>query len=501
MASNLGDISKFLNNPCSKSGYPPKIPDKILTHSGLGHLDDKLGSAILYALNEGIKIRRERFRNAFDYRILSEKGYALLDVGGIFDPSKYMFDHHQENSPVRPNGIPFATAGLVWETFGELLCSGNKNLVSLMDKRLFQFVDFKDNGGRINLGTKSFQKREDRVEEVFLPLTLSEVGFSYNYATSPDDQNFNLAVKDLSLIIKNYINKFLNAFNGKGNIAFSNSDYTNIVFSTAIISSSLGKDFQNIRDGLTSNAEKYLVSLGIKSRNDSRRGVNYGLTGTVWNIFGQGMIQNDDLKDSMINNIDFRIMRYLDFIHQNNSEDKLFDFGNPSIGDKKLNINFLPVSLNEVVSSFDISDNNFNNAVYFAKNFLKNNLLEVEKYERSKKEIIDAVDKQGLEKGYLVLPFEVQTRIVGKLFPRISYVIYPKEGQIRLRTARRPDGSEDSIPKEFCDLKNNENYKSKDKADIEGINFIHKGRFAAGADTMDAMISFVEKCIYLNKKK
>lgn len=71
--------------------YMLSIPRSVGTHSGTFHADEVTACALLELFNliDADKIYRTR-----DFAILSQCEY-VCDVGGIYDPSKKFFDHHQ----------------------------------------------------------------------------------------------------------------------------------------------------------------------------------------------------------------------------------------------------------------------------------------------------------------------------------------------------------------------------------------------------------------------
>ncbi len=111
----------------------------VCTHSGEGHIDDWFAVAIFLLANPEYKLIRSR-----DKKILSTAD-ALIDVGNKYDPSKKHFDHHQSGGAgQRPNGIPYASAGLVWKEYGPILCEGDTLLVDNIDRVLISFIDSMD---------------------------------------------------------------------------------------------------------------------------------------------------------------------------------------------------------------------------------------------------------------------------------------------------------------------------------------------------------------------
>ena len=135
----------------------------LVTHDSTFHADDLFSTATLSILNNGnIKVFRTR-----DPEIM-KKGDYVYDVGGIYDPSINRFDHHQKGGAgLRPNGIPYASFGLVWKTYGEKIC-GSKEVANMIDEKLVQSIDANDNG--INL----FDVRGD-----VSPYTIQDLLFCY----------------------------------------------------------------------------------------------------------------------------------------------------------------------------------------------------------------------------------------------------------------------------------------------------------------------------------
>jgi uncharacterized UPF0160 family protein len=85
----------------------------IVTHGGKFHADDAWAVAVLNVLfpeSEVIRTRNPAIIEAADFAV---------DVGGIWDPAKGRFDHHQKGfSATRSTGVPYASAGLVWKEYG-----------------------------------------------------------------------------------------------------------------------------------------------------------------------------------------------------------------------------------------------------------------------------------------------------------------------------------------------------------------------------------------------
>ncbi len=99
-----------------------RVVNTIVTHDGVAHADDATAVAVLLRLFPQAKVLRSRKPADWD------KGDALVDVGEKSDGRRY-FDHHQwkytgadANARRRPNGVGYASAGLVWEVFGAEYC-------------------------------------------------------------------------------------------------------------------------------------------------------------------------------------------------------------------------------------------------------------------------------------------------------------------------------------------------------------------------------------------
>ena len=134
---------------------------KAFTHSGKFHADDVFSSALLLYLNPQITITRgNRVPEEYD--------------GIVFDIGRGRYDHHQRDSRVRENGVPYAAFGLLWEELGGEILGGT--LAQRFDEEFVQPLDNNDNTGEKNeLATlignfnpvwdaqKNIQKEEERI--------------------------------------------------------------------------------------------------------------------------------------------------------------------------------------------------------------------------------------------------------------------------------------------------------------------------------------------------
>lgn len=89
-------------------------PDFLVTHSGGFHADELLSSVILTRLFPQAKIVRSR---ASEW-IRPAADRIIYDVGGAYDADARIFDHHQRGAPLREDGQPYSSFGLVWKHFG-----------------------------------------------------------------------------------------------------------------------------------------------------------------------------------------------------------------------------------------------------------------------------------------------------------------------------------------------------------------------------------------------
>lgn len=114
---------------------------KIITHSGNFHADEVFACATLSIIfGDNVEIVRSRNPE------LWEGADIVVDVGGIYNEDSNRFDHHQEGGAgARENGIPYASFGLVWKRYGEVL-AGSAHAARAIDERLVQFIDAGDNG-------------------------------------------------------------------------------------------------------------------------------------------------------------------------------------------------------------------------------------------------------------------------------------------------------------------------------------------------------------------
>ena len=126
----------------------------IATHNGNFHADEVTACVIFSLLYSEIKIIRTRDREKM------ETADYVIDVSGKFDLVKH-YDHHPaEFALARPNGIRYATSGLIWKKFGVTLLKkiADENNINNIDQNILEsscqkidslmmeYIDLCDNG-------------------------------------------------------------------------------------------------------------------------------------------------------------------------------------------------------------------------------------------------------------------------------------------------------------------------------------------------------------------
>jgi uncharacterized UPF0160 family protein len=117
----------------------------VATHDGSFHADEVFAVAALGLLGEPLEVVRTRDRDALAQADLR------VDVGFRDDPCTGDFDHHQRDfDAARPNGVRYASFGLVWREFGAGVCDGDQDIADAVDEVLVQSVDANDTGQRLS---------------------------------------------------------------------------------------------------------------------------------------------------------------------------------------------------------------------------------------------------------------------------------------------------------------------------------------------------------------
>lgn len=104
------------------------------THGGRFHADDVFAGALLRILKPGIKIQRgNQVPENYD--------------GVVFDIGFGKYDHHQPDSRLRENEIPYAAFGLLWEAYGQQILEED---ALDFDRDFVQKLDEADNCGTLH---------------------------------------------------------------------------------------------------------------------------------------------------------------------------------------------------------------------------------------------------------------------------------------------------------------------------------------------------------------
>lgn len=90
-----------------------------LTHNGKFHGDDAVAAAIGAICFRPFEILRTRNKEVIESRF-NDPNTWIVDVGYKYDPTLQAYDHHQPDfKEVRENGMPYASAGLIWRALGQ----------------------------------------------------------------------------------------------------------------------------------------------------------------------------------------------------------------------------------------------------------------------------------------------------------------------------------------------------------------------------------------------
>jgi uncharacterized UPF0160 family protein len=124
-------------------------PDFLVTHSGGFHADELLSSVVLTKLFPHARIVRSRSPEW----ITPAPDRVIYDVGGAYDAATRVFDHHQRGAPLREDGQPYSSFGLIWKHYGHLYLAASDVPAADIEKVHASFdasfvlpIDLTDNG-------------------------------------------------------------------------------------------------------------------------------------------------------------------------------------------------------------------------------------------------------------------------------------------------------------------------------------------------------------------
>jgi uncharacterized UPF0160 family protein len=117
---------------------------KIIVHDGQFHADDVFATATIQLILTGRGDESEVIRTR-DEEVIGGGDY-VLDVGGIYDPETFRFDHHQDTfKEMGYLGVGYSSFGLVWKHLGRELC-GNERVWGKIRNEFVTLIDAVDNG-------------------------------------------------------------------------------------------------------------------------------------------------------------------------------------------------------------------------------------------------------------------------------------------------------------------------------------------------------------------
>ncbi|WP_029407852.1 MYG1 family protein [Thiomicrorhabdus sp. Milos-T2] len=120
----------------------------LVTHSGRFHADE------VFAISMVLMVEDREITRTRDEEIIKQAD-IVLDVGAEYNPETLRFDHHQNSfTEERTNGIPYATAGLIWRHYAKRIFNlkGLKGdyevnfATQWVDDKLIADIDAVDNG-------------------------------------------------------------------------------------------------------------------------------------------------------------------------------------------------------------------------------------------------------------------------------------------------------------------------------------------------------------------
>ncbi|MGN0514445.1 MAG: MYG1 family protein [Lachnospiraceae bacterium] len=177
--------------------------EKAFTHAGKFHADDVFSTALLRIMNPDIIIERGN---------QVPEGYDGL----VFDIGCGEFDHHQADSPVRENHIPYASFGLLWRKFGqEILMEDAEDF----EKNFVEAIDASDNGGV-----------RDRLSDI-----ISDFNSQWDLPEKQDEQ-FEKAVTFAEVILKNKFRVYISRKKAKEFVhkAMDDSEYGIVILDQGV---------------------------------------------------------------------------------------------------------------------------------------------------------------------------------------------------------------------------------------------------------------------------
>lgn len=162
---------------------------KVVTHNGIFHADEVFACATIRNFYPEVKIIRSRNPMLLE-AALEDANTVLVDVGGVFDPERLAFDHHQREGAPEPreNEVPFSSFGLVWRHFKGHVPAFTDFVYDAVDKELVQPID------RVDCGYG------ERTEGVY---SISQAVSGFNGIGHDKDEEFHSALDMAQTILYN----------------------------------------------------------------------------------------------------------------------------------------------------------------------------------------------------------------------------------------------------------------------------------------------------------
>ena len=170
---------------------------RVLTHDGPFHTDEVVACALLQMAYPRDMLEITRSRNFIDNDPTTFN--FVVDVAGVYDGIQ-RFDHHQVSAPTRPNGAPYASAGLVWNAFASLIiqhhvgCSPEdvQQIFEDIDRTIMIPIDASDNGKTIPY-----------------PLSIQQLISSFNTTWNSPNENNDGPFNTVMLIVQQWLGRVL----------------------------------------------------------------------------------------------------------------------------------------------------------------------------------------------------------------------------------------------------------------------------------------------------
>ena len=94
-------------------------PKKLIVHPGIMHADDVMTAAFLTNIFPGLIVERPLDTDITE-EMKNDPEIMICDVGKEYDPSRNLYDHHNE-CPLREDGMPHSALGLVLMNFRDMI--------------------------------------------------------------------------------------------------------------------------------------------------------------------------------------------------------------------------------------------------------------------------------------------------------------------------------------------------------------------------------------------